>query len=58
VAAVRKQPRRLSTTYVEVHRENKYTARFVNARKNEEATCTRKSAVEAIRAAKEKVDRG
>ena len=51
---IRKQPRRLLSTYVNVRPSGKFQARAIDARNRGEATCTRDEAAEAARCAREK----
>ena len=57
MAAVRKNLRRLSTTYIDV-KKGKYTAHVVDSIRKREATSTRTTATEAAAAAREKAARG
>jgi hypothetical protein len=51
---LRKQSRRLLSTYITVKPSGKFSARAIIASSGNEATCTRQTAEEAARCAREK----
>jgi hypothetical protein len=54
---IRKQPRRLLSTYVTMKPSGRFAARAIDARSGGEASCTKDEAAEAARCAREKAAR-